>query len=104
MKKIITVLATLSFVGCFGPSDEQLQRAQTECENFVLEKVANKYRDETHIFDTFTKDGKIVVEVGYREKNRSWGDDSYSVRICLYDEEQGRIQIPSVFNMGQWKR
>lgn len=105
MKQVFAISLAILLAGCFGPSAEQKQRAETACEKFVLEKVAEKYLDETHVFDTYVKDGKIVVEVGYRRESRSYSDgDSYSVRICLYDEEKGTIEIPSVLNMGQWKK
>ena len=96
---------TLLLAGCLGPTDEQIQTAETACEEFVLEKIG-EYGNESYIFDTYAKDGKIVVEVGLREGER-WrnrNDDSYSVRLCLYDENQGTIEIPSLLEMGQWKR
>jgi len=105
MKLIIVVLFSLSLSGCFGPSDEQKQRAETACEKFVLKKIA-EYGNEAHIFDTYSKNDKIVVEVGYREGER-WrkrGEDSYSVRICVYDEKAGTIKIPSLLNMGTWRK
>lgn len=104
MKPIITIILFLSLAGCSDIPEELLQEAQGECEKFVLEKVANKFNDETHIFDTYTKDGNIVVEVGYREKSRAPGDDAYAVRICLYDDEERRITIPSLLDMGSWRK
>lgn len=104
MKTLLIVLLLLFVGGCSGPSDELKQRAQTACEKFVLEKIANQYGDETHIFDTYIKKDKIVVEVGYRATSRSYGEDSYSVRKCLYDDEAGTISIPSIIEMGQWNK
>lgn len=107
MKNIIITLAALSLVGCFGPSDEEKQRVETACKEFVIDKLESKYTHEAHVFDTYTKDGKIVVEVGYRyNEDYKWkrDGDSYSVRICVYDEEKGTISIPSVFEMGQWRK
>jgi hypothetical protein len=105
MRKIFAISLSILLTGCFGPSAEQKQRAETVCEKFVLEKLG-EFGDESHIFDTYSKDGKIVVEVGLREGER-WrgrGDNSYSVRLCVYDEEKGTIEIPSLLNMGQWKK
>jgi hypothetical protein len=104
MKKIIVLALSLTLVGCFGPSDEQKKRAQVACEKFVLDKLG-EYGNEAHTFDIYAKKDKIVVEVGYIEGKR-WrtDDDSYSVRICVYDEEKGTIMLPSIFNMGEWSK
>lgn len=89
----------------FVPTDAQKERAESRCEKFVLDNVGD-YGDESRIFDTFAKNGKIVVEVGRREGKawRSSKDTAYSVRLCIYDEEGGTIQMPSVFNEAEWRR
>jgi hypothetical protein len=101
------------WAGCLDATDESTrlssdlaERANVECKKFVLEKAAEKYRDETHVFDTYLKEGKVVVEVGYRDKDfyRRRGDDSYSARICVYDESEGTVMLPSALDMSEWRK
>lgn len=80
------------------PSSEQIAIASKSCEEFVKEK----FEKETHIFDTWAKKGKIVVEVGYRKPYSS--DSSYSVRLCVVDNEKGTIQIPGLLNDNEWNK
>ena len=97
LRAFITISTIFALTGCFGPSAEEKEMAKNECEKFVKEKF-EKY---THVFDLWTKDGKIVVEVGY--KKSKWSDE-YSVRLCVVDTENGRISIPSVFDTALWKK
>ncbi|PSF07692.1 hypothetical protein C7H09_09435 [Marinobacter fuscus] len=101
MKIILALFLTTLLTGCLGPSAEQKVKAEVACEKYVLDNF-QKHFGESHIFDTYVKDEKIVVEVGYRDK-RSYSD-SYSVRVCIYDEAAGTIRIPSLLEMGQWRR
>ena len=94
---LLLALILPSLTGCFGPSNEDKELAKTECEKFIQKK----FERYTHVFDLWTKDEKIVVEVGY--KDASWKDE-YSVRLCVVDMENGRISIPSVFNTAQWRK
>ncbi len=105
MKKLFVLLCAFSITGCFGPSEEQKQIAQTACEEFVMEKLGSSWRDETYVFETYVKKGKIVVEVGLRDKESYRRDnDSYSVRLCVFDEKEGTIMLPGLFNMGEWSK
>ena len=101
MKRLseITVIAVfcLMLKGCFGPSEDEISRATTACEEFIKEE----FQPYTHVFDTWGKDGNIVVEIGY---NDSLYETKYSVRLCVVDLEAGRISVPSVFNMNEWKK
>ncbi len=99
MKAACAALFTLTLVAC-SPSAEKIEEASKECEAFIAKEMNG--RDlETKVFDTWTKDGAIVVEVGYKERSSS---GSYSVRKCVYDEAKGRISSPSPLNDSQWSK
>ena len=108
MNKLFTLLLTILITGCSGHTDDQIKDAQAACKKFVHKEVADKYQDETHVFDTYSKNGKIVVEVGYRPKDeidrKLKGSDSYMVRLCVYDDEAGRISLPGIYNMEEWRK
>lgn len=93
----VLVILFTGIAGC-GPSQEKIDFAQGVCEEFIQDK----FERDTHVFDSWVKDGKLVFEIGYRKKYSS--DSSYSVRLCVYDEEKGSIMSPSPFNTSEWKK
>jgi len=48
------------------------------------------------VFDIYKKNGKWVVEVGYK-RNVDLGKN-YSVQLCVVDAENGRLSLPSPMN------
>lgn len=99
---IITLVASFSLNAC-GPSSAQISAATSECQSFVEDKMG-VLKEDTHIFDSWVKDGKIVVEVGYKQYPIKSRDDSYNTRLCVYDEEKGTISLPSVLNNSEWRK
>lgn len=96
---VIMLVTAFSLSGC-GPSSEQLATATDACQGFVQERMSVT-KENTRIFDSWEKDGKIVVDVGY--KQRSY-DSSYSMRLCVYDDKEGTITLPSVLNENDWRK
>lgn len=99
-RKIFTTIAVITpllLAGC-GPSSEKVAAASKACEEFVQEKLER----DTHVFDTWSKNGNIVVEVGYKKPYSS--DKSYSVRLCVVDEKKGTVELPSPLNNSEWKK
>lgn len=103
-KKILAFPLLLILTGCFGPSEEQILRANQACEKFVFEELARRYRDELHIFSTYSNKGKMVVELGYRNKSTVSANGGYTSRVCVFDENTGIVSLPSVLNMNDWKK
>lgn len=101
MKNLIAAAFVLSLMGCSGPSDEEEQIASKECPEFIEKNMKSREPIETKIFDIYPKKGKVVVEVGYRDK---YSDDSYSVRLCILDSEKGTISSPSPLNDTEWRK
>lgn len=99
---IISLIAMLSLNAC-GPSPQQISAASSACQDFVQEKMII-VKENTHVFDSWVKDGKIVVEVGYKEYPNNLKADSYNTRLCVYDEEKGTISLPSLFNNSEWRK
>jgi len=99
---IATLITMFSLNGC-GPSSQQMSTATDACQNFVEEKMS-VFKKDTHIFDSWVKDGKIVVEVGYKQYPITHVDDSYNTRLCVYDEEKGTISLPSLLNNSEWRK
>jgi hypothetical protein len=95
---MLALVAILFFIYS-GPSSEKIATASKLCEEFVQEN----FERDTHVFDTWTKKGKIVVEVGYRIPRHS-SDSSYSVRLCVVDDEKGTIEIPGLLNNNEWNK
>jgi len=100
MIKILLLIFTTFLAGC-GPSDELKASASKACSEFILESEDLKYIGETNIFDIYTKNDKLVIEVGYRTRETT---KPYSVRLCVYDEESQRILLPGLFNQREWAK
>lgn len=94
----VLIIAT----GCTGPSNEEKTLVSSACEDFITKEMGGEYKIETHIFDVYKKKGNLVAEVGYRDKYKS--EDSYSVRLCVVDQEKGYISSPSPLNDTEWAK
>jgi len=102
MKKIVVFLSVLLVAGCSGkPTEEETKMVSAACENFITKQMGGDYKVETHVFDVYKKKGKLVAEVGYRDK---YSDESYSVRLCVLDEEKETISSPSPLNDSEWSK
>lgn len=99
MKRLLTVILALPLAACFGPSNEEKEMANLECPKFIKSEM-NAY--DAKVFDIYSKKGKVVAEVGY--KQFSSPGDSYSVRLCILDREKGTISSPSPLNDSEWKK
>jgi hypothetical protein len=98
-KKFFFSISILLFlIGC-GPSGAELEEAKGACEKFIDSEMRSY---ETKILDSWTKNGSIVFDVGY--KSLGSRSSSYSVRKCVYDKKQGRIFSPSPLNDSEWKK
>lgn len=102
-KPIFAALAIFSMAACSGPSEEKLKEASTQCEAFIAKEMEGRGSRglETKIFDIWTKNGAIVMDIGYKEK---YSSKSYSVRKCVFDEVKGTISSPSPLNDSQWRK
>lgn len=99
MKRLLAVNPSPSFGGLFRPSNEEKEMANLECPKFIKSEM-NAY--DAKVFDIYSKKGKVVAEVGY--KQFSSPGDSYSVRLCILDREKGTISSPSPLNDSEWKK
>lgn len=97
----IFIIFLLFLLGC-EPTEQQKSVASKACSNFVLEKSDLKYCGEANVFDIYSKNGRIVVEVGY--KNGCTGEDSYSIRLCVYDEEKQTVLLPGLLDQNDWRK
>ena len=104
MKRVFAVILAVSFAavaGCLGPSDEEKNLAKDLCPKFIEKNIKSRTSIESKIVDIYPKKGKVVVEVGYRDK---YSDDSYSIRLCVFDREAGTIFSPSPMNASEWTK
>jgi len=101
LKHLISALLIMSLAACSGPSSEEKEIATKECPEFIEKNMSDRKSIETKILDIYAKKGKVVVEVGYRDK---YSDDSYSVRLCVLDSEKGTISSPSPMNDSEWSK
>ena len=99
MKKITCILCCLFLAACSGISDNEKKEAEEACVDFVSKNV--DFSVDAEAFDIYKNKGNIVVEVGYKKK---YGGDTYSMRLCVIDEERGYIFSPGVFNESEWSR
>lgn len=105
MKQLFAALCLVSLVACSGLSDEEKNLYSSECKKFVEENAPGRfgsYGFDMKVFDIYKKNGKWVVEVGYK-RNADYGD-SYSVRLCVVDAENGRLSLPSPMNDSEWRK
>jgi hypothetical protein len=102
MTSALALVAVLA--GCSKkPSKEQLETGGELCRAFIAKEMkTGRYDLDTTITDAWMKEGKVVFEVGYREKFSE--GSSYSIRLCIYDEAQGTLSSPSPFNSSKWDK
>lgn len=105
MKKLIAALFSVLLVSCSSLSDEERDLYLSECVNFVEKNAPGRFGSggfDMQIFDFYKKKGKWVAEVGY--KRRADYGDSYSVRLCVVDPENGRLFLPSLMEQNEWRK
>ena len=105
MKLLIAALCSVLLVACSGLSDEERNLYSSECQKFVEENAPGQFGSggfDMQVFDIYKTKGKWVVEVGYKRKV-DYGD-SYSVRLCVVDPENGRLSLPSPMNDSEWRK
>ena len=82
-------------------SDDSI--ALTECQEFIKKNaphIGGAGLMESTVFDSYKKNGNLVVEVGYKQ-----GDgDTYRTRLCIIDSDKGTISSPSIFNESEWRK
>ncbi len=98
MKTLFGAILAVLLVAC-GPSSEDKKMAEKECQNFVKEQFRTY---ETKVFDVYSKQDNVVVEVGYQDRDTR--GDSYAVRLCVFNREKGTITLPSPLNNSEWKK
>lgn len=96
----------VALTGCGkSPSKAQLETGGEACRQFIAKEmksdVAFAKNIETQINDAWMKDGKVVFEVAYREE---YSRKSYSIRLCVVDEEKGTLMSPSPLNSSKWEK
>lgn len=52
-------------------------------------------------YDSWEKNGHIVVEVAWKKNSYS---KSLDARLCVYDPDTGRMQSPGAFGRGRWEK
>jgi hypothetical protein len=98
---LVGVLGAIVFFGIqslMGVSADQMRRAELSCIRWFKEKSDLGGRD-SFSSDTWEKDGRAVVEVGYDKNGRS-----YSTRLCVYDFENNTMSAPNNFNRDRWEK
>jgi hypothetical protein len=97
------VLAVLGYAGycllTYIPADV----GREECLRLANDNLTSSYSgrrlyDDVRVMDTWTKNGKRVVELGYFKRP---GDTTYSARICVVGG--GKVAIVSAFEAGAWR-
>lgn len=111
MRKIqfFIIAGIFTFIsGCgWSPSEEEKAIAEKECINLIAESMdifTTIPEAAPKIFDTYTKNGKIVMEVGYKLREYQGANVPYSVRLCVVDLEKGTVALPSPFNSSEWRK
>ena len=96
------IVATL-FGGYYALNYVPAGTAKEECLRLANDNLTSRYSgrrmyDEVKVMDTWTKNGKRVVELGYFENSN---DKSYMPRICVVGD--GKVQIVSGFENWMWR-
>ena len=110
--QIVIVAGILALIsGCgWNPSEEQKVMAEKACINLIDDSMniftnASSFPDAIpKVFDTYTKNGKIVMEIGYKIVKYQGTSEPYSVRLCVVDLEKGTVALPSPFNSSEWRK
>lgn len=97
---VVFVLVVLIAAVDFGPSQEEVKRISKQCVEFYKLKRAS---ENAHVeaIDSWTKNGRLVIELA---EKKAPSDSSYMSGICLYDEKNGRIELPGLFNQDKWDK
>lgn len=98
---LVGVLGAIVFYGIqslMGVSSDQMRRAEFSCIGWFQEDSDLGGRDPFSS-DTWEKDGRAVVEVGFDKNGRS-----YSTRLCVYDFGNNTMSAPNTFNRARWEK
>lgn len=110
MQKItLVLLCAFSSAGYTSPSVEKQELIQSKCKEIVLNDIGSRNKDisryETRLIDTWEKNEKYVIEIGFRDKESQSNrfDNAWLTRLCVYDEGKETIRFPGLLNMSQWR-
>src|SRR3954469_24240532 len=97
-------LVAVGAIGLFGywvfnQPAVSAEHAKTECTRFANENLKTNLYNNVRAMDTWSKNGKRVVELGYFETKDA---KSYMPRICVVGD--GKIQIVSILENGMWRQ
>jgi hypothetical protein len=100
VKRTLMLVGCALVAGCTGASSGDFKRATSACVEFYKESRLENHSDVRGV-DSWVKDGKIVVELAPLDGPYA---KSYSPRICLVDQDRGKITITSVLENGRWQK
>jgi len=109
LKLVLGILFTgvLSMIGYLVITDHLSGRAadrkvaEDRCVRFINDEFNSGSRHNPAFHrDTWSKDGSIVVEVGWKETRSS---SSYTTRLCVYDRKNQRLRSPGAFDRHRWE-
>lgn len=96
---------TNAFESPFGFTAGEFERAAKSCESFVRAEMGNLVELDTRIIDSYAVRGNIVVEIGFREPRSEMADrGSYYTRVCVSDQENGDLYLPSLQDEPNWRQ
>lgn len=79
-------------------SSDQISQAERSCVGwFKSDRDVGSF--DAFKSDSWRKDGRAVVEVGFNRKT-----SSYSTRLCIYDFETNTMSAPTNFTRGRWEK
>lgn len=91
------VALVLAWATLGGESSASMSSAEAACERWIGDAFDSQ--NETTVFGSWKKRGKIVVDVGYNPQG-----SNYSTRICVYDPKTGDLVAPNAFQQSQWMK
>lgn len=104
--RIFAIVGAAALIsGCGGISDEDRKIAEDACVDLIKEQfrvVTYDKENAPKIFDTYTKKGKIVVQVGYKMVEYGAESKPYSTRLCVVDIKNGTVTSPSPLSDSEW--
>ncbi|WP_152985553.1 hypothetical protein [Pseudomonas taeanensis] len=110
IKEIKNLVATgiiILISGCgWSPSEEEKIMSEKACKNLLDEsmRIFTTGENAPKVFDTYTKNGKLVMEIGYKIVKYQGHTEPYSVRLCVVDLEKKTVTLPSPLNYSEWRK
>jgi len=98
----IGVIAAVLVVGAWvvvNTPGVSTELAKTECLKLANENTRPGLYSDIRVMDTWAKNGKRVVELGYFDDRKG---KSYTSRVCVVDTT--RIQMVSMFENWMWRQ